>query len=213
MRRIGRVESACLVLSASFVGTLPSASASPVVDFEDWSSGSALFTSAHSRGFVFTAPSSFRIAPDLNDHSQNGTLALINTGGGTLTMRSGAGESFALLFADFGESTLEAPSTSVLVTGLLSDGGSISRVVELDGIPLGFETVGFSGFTDLESVNFQALGGIERFSLDNILVPEPGTLFLFGLGILVAMRERPDGFAARWLARIEDLPASRRFVR
>ncbi len=189
-----------MIVSLSLLGLLPTnLLGGPIIDFEDWTGGSNFVSSATSGGFIFAADDVFSIQDNFSDASENDTLTLFNIGGGTITMTRDGGGVFDLLMADLGEGTLEAPSTSMLITGFFSDGGSISELLDLDGVLPDFEAVTFSGFSSLSSITFEAFGGIDRFSLDNIVVPEPGTLVFLGLGVLVAMR-RPLRKWARMLS-------------
>lgn len=89
-------------------------------------------------------------------------------------------------------------ATSVLITGNIFGGGTVSTTITLDGINDGvggaadFQLATFNASWDnLTSVVFDGVGGtVSRFAIDNITVniPEPSSLALAGIGL----------FALRW---------------
>jgi hypothetical protein len=92
-------------------------------------------------------------------------------------------------------------ATSVSIVGTLAEGGTVHTTFNLDLFaqesPDDFELLTLSGFNDVLSVTFTGLGGSSgsSFALDDILViPEPSTALLLGLGLAglrVRRRQRP----------------------
>ncbi len=160
-----------------------------MIDFED-AGPPRTDTSALSQGFAFASSERLFITGDRSDASRNGTLALYNLGG-TITMTKENGGAFDLLSFDVGEGTLEAPSTSFEVIGFFEGGGSIAMVFPLDGVLPDFQTIDLVGYSDLSTAVFEASGGIvERFSLDNIVIPEPMSLSLLIVGAILVVGYR-----------------------
>jgi len=187
---IGGLGALVTVVATSYVNAIT------IVDFEDWTAPGSLTWSASSRGFHFISEGPMQIMADPPDGSQNGTLSLRTLTENNVTMSKAEGSTFNLLKADFGEGTTEWPSTCVIVTGFFVGGGSISFTAPLDGVLPLFETIEFSGFTNLISARFEGDSPV-GFSVDNIVVPEPTTVCALVVGGMAAMRRRRRGFGDR----------------
>jgi hypothetical protein len=147
-------------------------------------------------GFVLHTDSN---TPD-SLYPDNGTAYIRTTyNGPKLTLSSVDGSLFNLVSLDFAEFSSPSAyySPQVTIIGHRADGVDISAVMEADriidghGILNDFETILFSGFENLVSLE---LPGVAGYSLDNIViesVPEPATvgLFLIGLAGLYAQRK------------------------
>ena len=117
-------------------------------------------------------------------------------GGGTFRLNSlQLGEGF-----HGGTGSLGDNATSLLVTGNLLGGGTVSTTITFDGINDGpggladFQLATFnSGWINLTSVVFDGLGGNDgRLGIDSVIVnvPEPSSLALAGIGILACVWRR-----------------------
>jgi hypothetical protein len=132
--------------------------------------------------------------------------------GAPITMTRTDGGSFSLEGLDASEfysfHVADRPNAQLLdITGTLAGGGTVTQLVNLDGIFDGvegqadFQTFQISSlFTNVTSVVFTGLrldGNSGGVTLDNIRVsvPEPGTLALLGAGLLLvgAVRRRKAG--------------------
>jgi hypothetical protein len=126
-----------------------------------------------------------------------GSTALFNdTIGGSITLTRNGGGTFAISSIDFSE--LNGPGVAfVNIVGTLLGGGTISQLIELDGV-FGLETFFFGGsWTNLVSISWTQDSPFHQF--DNIQlsevsapvpVPAAGLLLLGGLATLVAARRR-----------------------
>lgn len=171
------------------------------------SPGSTQLSSATFQGFDFTTPGSFNHV--LSGHfsnavSHNGSsFIILATGAGSAVLMSNA-QPFLVQSFDADTFIHIQGTTSITVTGFFTNGGSISQTFVTDAIGDGpgpstdFQTFSLIGFTDLTSIQFQA--NDHTLALDNINVlpsaaevPEPGTMLLFGSGLMVlggALRKR-----------------------
>ncbi len=145
-----------------------------------------------------------------NGIAQNGSDVYIgNEGsglGGAITMTRTDGGAFNVFSLDAAELWVGDNATwpnawGVSVTGYFQGGGSITDVLELDGLVDGaggvadFQTFSLSGFTNLVAFEFngvESTGAPDRaFGVDNInLVPTPGAIMVAGLGGLLGVRRR-----------------------
>lgn len=158
----------------------------------------------NSGGYFFDTSEneSHRVNADPNSADSGSTYLLFHSvvGNNTLTMSQIGGGTFRLNSALLAEGrspasgSLSDNATSVLVTGNLFGGGTISTTIILDGIVDGpggvadFQLATFNpGWDNLTSVVFDGVGGNDgRMGIDNIIVnvPEPSSLALVGIGIL-----------------------------
>ena len=75
------------------------------------------------------------------------------------------------------------------LNGETTNNNTVSSFIELDGT-FGFETFSFSEFTSLKELRLE--NGSDFFQFDQIVfnvVPEPGTIALFALGVFIWPRE------------------------
>jgi len=204
---------------ASMLVIAPWAMAAPlVVTFENYPS-TGVHATVNSQDFSFSpAGGTIAIAANGSNCSPtcaaNGTSALA-VGAPNLnppsvapvTMSTAIYASFRLTGLDFAELSESAATnysaSTIVLTGLLSGGGTISQVLQVDGLNDGpggaadFQSAVLdSGWSTSELVALQFAGFIgasanEAFQLDNIAldvtrvgaVPEPGSLALLGLGM------------------------------
>jgi len=139
----------------------------------------------------------------------NNALTMSLIGGGTFRLNSAQlAEGFNHASGSFGDN-----ATSILITGNIFGGGTISTTVILDGINDGpggladFQLATFwtggggPAWDNLTSVVFDGIGGNDsRMGIDNIIVnvPEPSSLALVGMGIFacawrkLARKARPE---------------------
>ncbi len=200
-----------LFLSIAALFFFPTSANAIVITFDGLGT-ETIFTSATIDGFLFTSEH-FHLLGD-GYFASNGTtyLAYESGRGHPISMSMIGGGTFSLLGLDGAEAVTSSPqdrpaAEAIGVLGFLADGGTVYAELVLDGIHDGGDRrsasdfQGFAlSFTNLTSVLFYGIradgrdGGI---ALDNlwlepgVSVPEPGSLTLFGLG-LVAM-----GFARR----------------
>lgn len=140
--------------------------------------------------------SSFFLHTDSNVSSSvypdNGTAYIRTTyNKPQLTLSNINGQLFDLLSVDIAEFSIPTAQyrKPISIVGHKADGSAVSTTMLADGIidghgPLAdFETILFSEFTNLISVELPSQYG---YSIDNIVVesvPEPTTLFLFAAGL------------------------------
>ena len=120
----------------------------------------------------------------------NNTVTMSLIGGGTFRLNSmQLGEGFNAASGSLGDN-----ATSVLITGNLFGGGTVSTTIIFDEINDGpggladFQLATFNpGWDNLTSVVIDGIGGNDgRMGVDNIIVnvPEPSSLTLVGIGML-----------------------------
>lgn len=221
--------------AGSTLGIAGVADAAPmVVDFSNYAN-TGVHATVNSGGFSF-APASGTIAVAANGANcaptcaANGTTALA-VGAPNLnppsfapvTMTTAIFASFRLTGLDYAELSESAATnysaSTILMTGSLLGGGTVSQTLTVDGINNGpggtndFQSAvldAFWGTSELISLQFSGFIGNspnEAFQLDNIAldvtrvgnVPEPGSLALAGLALaglwqVRRMRRRQDCF-------------------
>ena len=197
------------LLAIASLSCLSLAAHAVVIDFEtvasDQFSGSQDvegFNWLFSASGWFIGPHTSAFCPDCTSNGTSNLVAAGDRAGGAsdtadVVMTALGGGVFDL----FGLDAATANSTEVNrlgVLGVLSGGGSVFEWLDIDGT---FDSYVLSGFTGLVSVAFYSeksgdynFGGfsIDNLHLDPISVPEPGTIALFGVGLLGlgAMRRR-----------------------
>jgi hypothetical protein len=162
------------------------------------SSGAVQFSSTTFQGFTFSTPGSFNHVASGHfssavAHNNSSYVVVAPSAGSAVAMSNG--QAFSVQFFDADTFVHIQGASSITVTGFLSNGGTISQTFITDAIGDGpgpnadFQTFALSGFTDLTSIQF--LSNNNAFALDNICVttttapvPEPGTMFLFGSGLI-----------------------------
>lgn len=173
------------------------ASATVVIDFESLASNGSGFVevgpSYSEDGFTLTnlsATNAFALRSSEANNTQYypGSAALFNNSGNGVThLASDAGATFDLSSIDLVEIDINRLGpTNVSFTGNLAGGGTVSQSFSLDGI-FGFETVAFTGFTDLISATWTQTSQFHQFdniTIDATGVPEPTSLVLLGLGLV-----------------------------
>lgn len=139
-----------------------------------------------------------------------GSPALFNNFDGVVQFTAVNGQAFSfqsISLASFLGSLGNA--TSVMFTGILMGGGTVTHTVEVPGgmfpAPATLTNYGFEGFTNLSALNVTVtspnIPGLQNVQIDNVtfgvsqsVVPEPATVVLFGSGMaalgLVALRRR-----------------------
>ncbi|NUU01821.1 PEP-CTERM sorting domain-containing protein [Herbaspirillum robiniae] len=136
-----------------------------------------------------------------------GSTSLFNddTNGGVTVLSKQGGGSFSLISMKIAAMTntwsFYPGQEYVVFTGLLASGGTVSQSVLLLN-NTSFQTVDFSGFTDVVSVSWaQGSAATKAFSqFDDIVVdaspaapadvPEPASIALLGVGLLALTRKR-----------------------
>ena len=181
-----------------------------VIDFEEVPDTADIQTSLSTQGYLFTSEH-FHTPGSSNTYSPfvwNGTnyIGYESGRGHPLAMSRADGGSFSLYSLDVAEfysaPNSDRPNADLIeIWGLGAGGQTMVHQFTLDGVYDGRNgAIDFqhfvlpSIFSDLSSVVFTGLrwGGADGgISLDNIevvptSVPEPGTLALFGLGLLAA---------------------------
>ncbi len=183
------------VVLALSMALFSGAAVAVILDFQSLASRGSGFVSAGNAysedGFTLANLSSNNANSLLSAEEGNlpyysGSAALFNSNHlGITRLVSNASLTFSLLSIDLAEiDALRLGPTVVSFTGAFFAGGTINKVVTLDGIA-GFETVHFDGFEDLISVSWTQQPQYHQF--DNISlanVPEPSVSLLLGLGLL-----------------------------
>jgi hypothetical protein len=162
------------------------------------SSGAVQFSSTTFQGFTFSTPGSFNHVASGHfssavAHNSTSYLVVAPAAGSAVTIANG--QAFSVQSFDADTFVHIQGTTSITVTGFFTNGGTISQTFITDAIGDGpgpnadFQTFALSGFTDLTSIQF--LSNNNAFALDNIYVttttapvPEPGTMLLFGSGLI-----------------------------
>ena len=155
-------------------------------------------------GFTFTTSSTTNNLAIWGTLSSNyfGSTALWNGDGtgtfGVTTLTMDGGGAFDLLSIDIAELYSGSGSANVTFTGALSGGGTVTQSFTSDGVSAtgnvsSFETVTFSGFNNLVSVNWLQNSPFHQF--DNVTVapvplPAAFSLLLMSLGGLALFRRR-----------------------
>ena len=122
-----------------------------------------------------------------NTDEYPGSAALFNNvPDGITELKKTSGDTFDLLSIDLTESTTTAASSTITFTGNVFGGGTVTEPIDLDGT-FGFETLTFTGFTNLTSVTW--VNTFDYHSFDNIVldtssVPVPAAAWLFGSGLV-----------------------------
>ena len=196
-------------LAASLMFVAPVRAA--IIDFEDLAQAPGtdmVVGDITSRGFLFDSSTDHGHLVNDNFVSFNGTTwfgiddFLCNScppGDNIVTMQNLTGATFSLERLEISEFFPPPPNgVTVLVTGNIAGGGTVSRVIVLDEIADGsgplddFQTEIFdASWMNLTSVTFDAItgGGDRWYALDNIQVdfaaelPAPGTLALLAIGL------------------------------
>ncbi len=123
----------------------------------------------------------------------HGSPAAYNIGGnGLTTLTKIGGGSFELKSIDLSENldSLSLAGRTVKFTGTKTDTSTVMQThIITDGLSA-FETFSFTGFTDLTSVTWNQSSTGGSYSFDNLVVPEPSTLAMFGIALAVMARRR-----------------------
>lgn len=180
----------------------PVMASADIITFEGHPNSGAFVQTVGGFTFTFSFPGSGSVGWGIFEDSFVGGGAPYTSNGTTRLLLSGAegqvemdqdGTLFSLfdldvatMFPDFGDGRLE-------VIGNFSGGGTIASLFDISDI---FSPISLFGFEDLTSIIFRTdiLGGFREepgITLDNlyvnerrVAVPEPGTLALFGIGLL-----------------------------
>jgi hypothetical protein len=110
------------------------------------------------------------------------------------TLTSQGGQPFDLLSIDISELNFDVGSQTIIFTGTLASGGSVSQSFTTDG-PFGFEAFDFSAsFRNLGSVSWDQMNPLSFAIYDSIVVavPEPSlwVLQLASLTVIAALARR-----------------------
>ena len=156
-------------------------------------------------GYTFTAntaaPFNAIFAADAPDIQTNGTdiLGWCATDCGFLQVITVTGPGdFSISSIDVGPLVVFQDGMEVNLTGQFSGGGSISATLPVEPE---WVTHGLAGFVGLSSLEISALDphsvGVPRDSaIDNLVltqVPEPGSVMLLGVGLLITVRRLARG--------------------
>jgi hypothetical protein len=164
--------------------------ATTVIDFEDFTAGGTFFAPIITKGFVVDpalAPHGPAIFVDFSPAGSGKELGLClscDDGPEGISIYRDDGNEFELDSFDFAFWTQAFPGT---VTGHLSGGGTVSRVLNTPGINIFDQSwVGLSSV----DITFTAPGsdGFETAFIDDITlqaVPVPAAVWLFGSGLSV----------------------------
>ena len=152
-------------------------------------------------GYDFTSSGDhfhFIDSPSFSTLPNNGTGILSEDRNYSISMVEGLGGSFDLLGLDMaGNNDNGSAALSLLITGYFTGGGTISTSITLLSAA-SFQSELLAGFSGLDKVTFDGIGGGGGFALDNInvvpaSVPETSSmLMLIGMGVLplIAARKR-----------------------
>lgn len=164
------------------------AEAATIIDFEDWAGGSSDQTLVTSRGFNFASQAGLFVSPDPSGGNLTQSLHSRTYDGGTLTKIDGT--AFSILSLDLHEGLPGHFATTVTLTGERA-GGVVAKVkFTLDGLGNTYETFYPVAFSNIDSVTLSSDVWGTTFSLDNIVVPEPGVLGLILFGLAGILRRR-----------------------
>jgi PEP-CTERM motif len=184
------------------------ANADPITFDDPPSPGAVASTTATFQGFDFASTDGFNHVASGHFSaavSHNGTSFLVVSPNSTGALQmSNNGQLFSLTSFDADTFVHIQGITTIVVTGTLNLGGTVTQTFLTDSIGDGpgplvdFQTFSLVGFTDLVSVEFS---GNKAFTVDNINVtgstapiPEPATIMLFGGGLMsmgaIARRRR-----------------------
>jgi hypothetical protein len=197
--KLKRTKSTYLALLAVLL--LPMAANADLIDFEDiaFAGSRTPFGPQVSQGFSFQPTSTGdSLAIHRNGDAcsggcvDNGTQALLvydesATPAFEVLMTAVDGGVFNLLSFDYSElfTFITDGSGEIDLVGTLFGGGTVSASFAIDQIPSAYQTANVVGFVGLTSVSFSSDTYFPTY--DNIVVsrvPEPGTLALFGIGLL-----------------------------
>lgn len=143
----------------------------------------ALNSSNYGLEFAGTAASNYPGSTALFVWASGGSSRLTQVGGGTFDLSS-------IDLTTAGNSSLIAN-----FTGTKADNSTVTRSFTTDALQNTFQTVNFTGFTDLVSVNWTQSAGYIQFDNINVsatAVPEPFTVLgtIFGAGYGVALKRK-----------------------
>ena len=155
-------------------------------------------TAVTEKGFTTTALGALAAVANYNwcnpQCSSNGSNYFMTYYAAGFSVKSVTGAAFNLTSFDAAEVfTNFAGAPTLQVTGYKVGGGTVIQSFTLDGINDGlngladFQTFSLANFGNLSLVTFAAAASRPNFALDNVnvsLVPEPGTVALFGLGLV-----------------------------
>jgi hypothetical protein len=188
-----------VVLFTAIFAVAGKAKADTITFDQPASPGSVALNQASFQGFDFSSVDGFNhVASGTFSAavSNNGTsfLVVANNATGALNM-SNNGSTFSLTGFDADTFVHIQGATTIVATGTLGNGGTITQTFLTDAIGDGpgplvdFQTFALNGFTDVTSVQFSSTN--HPFALDNIgvsaaasSVPEPASMLLLGTGIM-----------------------------
>jgi hypothetical protein len=184
-----------------------------VLNFSDVTAGTLLVFSPYlSQGFTLTSSSGGFVfnSPDTGNGSMQtpgnnpfyaGANALAAFAPATITLTQTDGAPFSLLSIDLARNFEFDPAPTVLFTGTLAGGGTVSQsftVTTPVGSPAAFQPFDFTGFTGLASVSWDqpdpSLGLNQFTNITLSIVPEPSSWVLLGIGascLMLGARRRP----------------------